>query len=168
MTMGLEMQTPYHIALVCLGNICRSPIAEVVLSAKIAAAGLADDVVVSSSGTGGWHLGDPIDRRAAEVLTAHGFDPTHHRARQFAVTWFDRYDIVLAMDRSNLSELERLSRNEADLDKVRMFRSFDPVATDDLDVPDPWYGGIADFEHVLVIVERTAQALVEELSGSSR
>ena len=72
------------------------------------------------------------------------------------------------MDRSNLSELERLSRNEADLDKVRMFRSFDPVATNDLDVPDPWYGGIADFEHVLVIIERTAQALVEELSGSSR
>lgn len=160
-------QTPYHIAMVCLGNICRSPIAQVVLSAKIAAAGLADEVVVDSCGIGGWHLGDPIDRRAAEVLTAHGYDPTHHRARHFAADWFDRYDIILAMDRSNLSELERLSRNEADLDKVRMFRSFDPTSADDLDVPDPWYGGAADFENVLAIVERTTQALVKELSSST-
>jgi protein-tyrosine phosphatase len=167
MSMSLETQTPYRIAMVCLGNICRSPIAQVVLSTKIADAGLADDVVVDSSGTGGWHLGEPIDNRAAEVLVAHGYDPTHHRARQFVVDWFDEYDIVLAMDRSNLGELERLSRNEADLEKVRMFRSFDPVSTADLDVPDPWYGGRADFEDVLTIVERTTQALVAELTGSS-
>ncbi|MDQ3485922.1 MAG: low molecular weight phosphotyrosine protein phosphatase [Actinomycetota bacterium] len=167
MSLSPETQTPYRIAMVCLGNICRSPIAEVVLSAKIAAAGLADDVVVDSSGTGGWHLGDPIDSRAAEVLVSHGYDPTRHRARQFVVDWFDEYDIVLTMDRSNLGELERLSRGEADLDKIRMFRSFDPLSTGDLDVPDPWYGGQADFEHVLTIVERTTHALILELSGSS-
>ncbi len=162
---ALPTDEPYRIAIVCLGNICRSPMAEVVLSAKLVTEGLSDEVIVDSSGTGNWHLGEPIDRRAAEVLIAHGYDPTRHRASQFVVTGFDDHDIVLAMDRSNLGELERLSRSEADLDKIRMFRSFDPAADTDLDVPDPWYGGRAEFELVLAIVERTTSALVDELRG---
>ncbi len=157
-----EPDSLYAIAMVCLGNICRSPVAEVVLSAKLAAAGL-DDVTVDSAGTGGWHVGEPIDPRAAAMLDEHGYDPRPHRARQFSAAWFDTHDLVLAMDRSNLDELERISRSADDLGKISMFRSFDPDATGSLDVPDPWYGGRADFERVLGIVERTTNALVDEL-----
>ncbi|MBA2698861.1 MAG: low molecular weight phosphotyrosine protein phosphatase [Nocardioidaceae bacterium] len=156
-----KQDTTYAIAMVCLGNICRSPIAEVVLSAKLADAGLRV-ISVDSAGTGGWHVGEPIDPRAASMLDAHGYDPRRHRARQFSPSWFDAHDLVLAMDRTNLSELERISRDADDLHKISMFRSFDPAATGSLDVPDPWYGGRADFEHVLTIVERTTGALVDE------
>ncbi|MBA2773121.1 MAG: low molecular weight phosphotyrosine protein phosphatase [Nocardioidaceae bacterium] len=157
-----EPDSSYAIAMVCLGNICRSPVAEVVLSAKLAAIGLSD-VSVDSAGTGSWHVGEPIDPRAAAMLVDHGYDPRPHRARQFSADWFDSHDLVLAMDRSNLTELERISRSADDLGKISMFRSFDPDATGSLDVPDPWYGGRADFENVLTVVERTTDALVDEL-----
>lgn len=163
LTTDNEPDGSHTIAMVCLGNICRSPIAEVVLSAKLAAAGLGDDVSVDSAGTGRWHVGEPIDPRAAAMLDEHGYDPQQHRARQFSADWFDTHDLVLAMDRSNLDELERISRSADDLGKISMFRSFDPDATGSLDVPDPWYGGRADFENVLALVERTTDALVDEL-----
>ena len=161
-TLHSEPDSSYAIAMVCLGNICRSPVAEVVLSAKLSAAGLSD-ISVDSAGTGGWHVGEPIDPRAAAMLDGHGYDPGQHRARQFSAAWFDTHDLVLAMDRSNLDELERISRSADDLGKISMFRSFDPDATGSLDVPDPWYGGRADFENVLEVVERTTDALVDEL-----
>ena len=154
----------YAIAVVCLGNICRSPIAAVVLSAKLVAAGLLT-VALDSAGTGGWHVGEPMDHRAADVLSRHGYDPSHHRARQFAPQWFDEHDLVLAMDRATLEDLQQLARGDDDLDTIAMFRSFDPEATSSLDVPDPWYGGRADFELVIDIVERTTDAIVGELGG---
>ena len=96
---------PYRIALVCLGNICRSPMAHVVLAAAVDEAGLADRVEVTSSGTGDWHVGQPMDRRAAAVLTAAGYDASRHRARQFDASWLDDHDLVLAMDESNLKNV---------------------------------------------------------------
>jgi len=128
---------PYRIAVVCLGNICRSPIAEVVLTSRIDQAGMAKRVTVLSAGTGGWHAGNPMDRRAAAVLTAQGYDPSTHRARQFDSACFDECDLVLAMDADNHTDIAAFADGEG-LSRVRMFRDFDPRAHDgDRDVPDP-------------------------------
>ncbi|GCD90393.1 low molecular weight protein-tyrosine-phosphatase [Nocardioides sp. LS1] len=158
-----QPRTPgrYRIALVCLGNICRSPMADVVLSARIADAGLDDRVEVASSGTGGWHVGDPMDRRAAATLAAAGYDPSRHRAQQYDDSWLGAFDLVLAMDDSNLSDISVGGIGGGD-DRVRLFRDFDPVDTGG-EVPDPYYGGPAGFEEVLTMVERTAATIVAEL-----
>jgi protein-tyrosine phosphatase len=165
--------SPYRIAVVCLGNICRSPIGEVVLTEKLARVGLGDRVEVRSSGTGGWHVGEPMDRRAATVLGAHGYDASRHRAAQLEAGSFAGYDLVLAMDESNHADLADVAELAADLrhGRLRMFRDFDPRAsTRDRDVPDPYYGGEDGFAHVLAVVERTADAIVaaleQELEGS--
>ncbi|MBC2959679.1 low molecular weight protein-tyrosine-phosphatase [Nocardioides deserti] len=146
----------YSVALVCLGNICRSPMADVVLAARLEEAGLADRVRVVSSGTGGWHVGNPMDERAAATLTAAGYDATRHRAQQFAPTWLDEHDLVLAMDRSNLADVGGAS------ERVMLFRDLDPVAPGG-EVPDPYYGGDDGFEEVLDMVERTADAITAAL-----
>ena len=165
--------TPYRIGVVCLGNICRSPIGEVVLTAKLREAGLDDLVEVVSAGTGDWHVGNPMDRRAAAALTAHGYDASQHRAQQFQSGWFDDCDLVLAMDSSNHHDLNELARRSgADPERIRLFREFDPRAADhDRDVPDPYYGADDGFTVVLAMVERTAdrlvQALVEHLQAKS-
>jgi protein-tyrosine phosphatase len=144
----------YAVAVVCLGNICRSPMADVVLQQRLAGAGL-DAVEVRSAGTGDWHVGQPMDRRAAATLAAHGYDPTRHRAQQVGADWTERFDLVLAMDATNLEDLGGRG------DRVRLFRDFDPAGTGD--VPDPYYGGEEGFEEVLAMVERTADVLAGEL-----
>jgi protein-tyrosine phosphatase len=143
--------------LVCLGNICRSPTAQVVLENRLTEAGLDDRVTVASSGTGDWHVGQPMDHRAAAALREAGYDPSRHRARQYDASWRDDHDLVLAMDRANLADLG--GRTE----RVRLFRDFDP---DDpgAEVPDPYYGGADTFAEVLRIVERTSDALVAALA----
>ncbi len=152
--------TPYRIAFVCLGNICRSPTADVVLSGMVAAEGLGGLVEVSSCGTGDWHLGEPMDPRAAAELQTAGYDTSNHRAQQFNASWLDR-DLVLAMDAKNLHDI---TDGQGENERVRLFRSFDPLAgPHDLDVPDPWYAGDDSFALVLGIVERTCRQLVTEL-----
>jgi protein-tyrosine phosphatase len=147
----------YAVALVCLGNICRSPTAHVVLEQRLAEAGLDDRVVVHSSGTGDWHVGGPMDRRAAATLTAAGYDPSRHRARQYDASWADDHDLVLAMDADNLADLGGRS------ERVGMFRDHDPLDPG-ADVPDPYYGGTDGFAIVLEMVERTSDALVTALA----
>jgi protein-tyrosine phosphatase len=154
----------YAVALVCLGNICRSPMAEVVLTAKVAEADLGDRVRVASCGTGGWHAGEPMDRRSAEVLSKHGYDPSRHRARHLVASWLSEYDVLLAMDRDNLSGLRSLAGPD-DEARLRLFRDFDPVEPGG-EVPDPYYGGLSGFEEVLAMVERTSTALVHALSAA--
>lgn len=155
--------TPYRIAIVCLGNICRSPIAETVLAARLSRAGLDDRVELTSAGTGDYHIGEPMDRRAATVLAAHGYDGSAHRAAQFESHHHDQNDLVLAMDESNHADLVGLAAG-GETGRLRMFRDFDPLAKDgDRDVPDPYYGGEDGFAHVLATVERTADAIVEAL-----
>ena len=149
----------YRIALVCLGNICRSPMAHVVLASRVADAGLADRVHLESFGTGDWHVGRPMDRRAAATLTAEGYDATRHRARTFGVREADAFDLVLAMDRANHEDLADLGVDAA---RLRLFRSFDPDP-DGPDVPDPYYGEDDGFGDVLAIVERTSARLVDLL-----
>lgn len=157
---------PYRIGLVCLGNICRSPMAEVVLAAKLRDAGLDDRVTVASSGTGDWHISGPMDPRAAAQLAAEGYDGARHRAQQFDVTWFDSYDLLLAMDEANAAEMRRQARDDTDQRRIRLFRDFDPLATDaDRSVPDPWYGADDGFAEVFAIIDRTADALVKTLAS---
>lgn len=152
-----------RIAFVCLGNICRSPTADVVVRHHLEQAGL-DDVEVASSGTGDWHVGEPMDERSAARLAAAGYDPSGHRARTFTVDWFDRHDLILTMDAANRADVLALARDDTDRAKVRMFRSFDPQApSPDADVPDPWYGGPDTFDEVLGIIERTAHQIVRHL-----
>lgn len=154
--------SPYLIAIVCLGNICRSPIGEVVLTEKLERAGLTDRVDVVSAGTGTWHIGEPIDRRAASVLAAHGYDPSQHRAAQVEEQWHEEYDLVLAMDESNHADLRDMTAGETG--RLRLFRDFDPRATDgDRVVPDPYFGGDDGFAHVLATVERTCDEIVAAL-----
>jgi len=146
-----------RIAVVCLGNICRSPMAQVVLEQRLEEAGL--DVEVVSAGTAGYHVGRPMDRRAATTLRTAGYDPSRHRARQFAPSWFEECDLVLAMDDGNRADLQRLAGPH--VDRLRMFRSLDPAGPGD--VPDPYYGGDEGFAVVLEMVERTADAIVADL-----
>ncbi|MEH3067448.1 MAG: low molecular weight phosphotyrosine protein phosphatase [Aeromicrobium erythreum] len=152
---------PLRLEVTCLGNICRSPMAHVVLEQRLADAGLADDVVVTSSGTGGWHEGEAMDERAAAALRDAGYDPSRHRARTFTRDTYVETDLMLAMDASNLADMTDLAPTVADAGRVRMFRSFDPEATEgDEEVDDPWYGGPEGFQRVLAVVERTSDAIV--------
>ncbi len=164
----------YRVALVCLGNICRSPMAHVVLEAQLHAAGLDDRVEVISAGTADYHVGNPMDRRAAATLTTAGYDASRHRAQQLRASWVAEHDLVLAMDHANLEEILDLPQSGSlDAERVMLFRAFDPRALDrpgDSDgavdgdeVPDPYYGGDDGFEVVLGIVTRTSRALVEQL-----
>ena len=162
MTLPAPAGTPFRIAFVCLGNICRSPMADVVMSSLVDGAGLAAKVEVTSSGTGDWHMGDPIDPRAAAELQAAGYDSSAHRAQQFDETWLDK-DLVLAMDAKNLHDI---TGGRGAGDRVRMFRSFDPLAApDDLDVPDPFYGADDGFAEVIAMVERTCRRILTELEA---
>ncbi|MGC4937068.1 low molecular weight protein-tyrosine-phosphatase [Kribbella sp. DT2] len=142
-----------RVEVVCTGNICRSPVGEVVLRAKLAEAGL-DDVVVTSSGTSGWHIGDPMDARAAAALARRGYDGSAHRAQEFRSCWFAERDLVLAMDSGHLSALNRRLGDEAVT--VGLFA--------DIDVPDPYYGEDEGFDDVLDQIEKAADLWVARLS----
>ncbi|MFT4082190.1 MAG: low molecular weight protein-tyrosine-phosphatase [Nocardioides sp.] len=146
---------PVRLAMVCLGNICRSPMAEVVLRDRLDAAGLAG-VETVSAGTGDWHVGEPMDPRAAATLTAAGYDPSRHRARQWPVGEPTDYALVLAMDGANLSALRHQG---CPPEVTRLFRDFDPLGRG-ADVPDPYYGGDDGFVEVLDMVERTSDEIV--------
>jgi protein-tyrosine phosphatase len=153
---------PYRVCLVCMGNICRSPMAEAVLRAQLAEAGLGEQVVVDSAGTGGWHVGDDADPQALATLRARGYDLTH-AARRFDPAWFAERDLILALDRDNVRALRRLAPDAATAERIRLLRSYDPEARGDLDVPDPYYAEAEVFEHVLDLVERACRGLVAEL-----
>jgi protein-tyrosine phosphatase len=144
--------------------------ADVVLSAHVDEAGLSGRVTVASCGTGDWHTGQPMDRRAAATLAAHDYDPTLHRARLFDPTWLDDHDLVLAMDEQNLADVRASTPSAQQATqpaRVRLFRDFDPVGTGG-EVPDPYYGGDAGFEEVLGMVDRTSIALVAALQEALR
>jgi protein-tyrosine phosphatase len=151
-----------RICFVCLGNICRSPTAEAVMRALVAREQMQDRVAVESAGTGDWHIGHPRDRRSQAVGEARGI-PLAGRAQQFTPESFDRYDHVIAMDRSNRDDLLAMARNGADRAKVRMLRSFEPGVAADAEVPDPYYGGPRGFDEVFDICEAACAGLLEHL-----
>jgi protein-tyrosine phosphatase len=157
---------PYRVCVVCMGNICRSPMAETVLVAMLRDRGITEQrVVVDSAGTGDWHVGEPADRRAVETLSRHGYDASAHRARQFVPEWFDDRDLVLAADASNAAVLRRMS-GPGRRGSLRLLRSYDPdaVATGDLDIPDPYYGEGDGFDRVLAMIEAACRGLVTSIA----
>ncbi|MFE9055504.1 low molecular weight protein-tyrosine-phosphatase [Streptomyces mutabilis] len=150
----------YRVCFVCTGNICRSPMAEAVFHARVADAGLDGLVEAGSAGTGGWHEGENADPRTMAVLAENGYG-LDHTARQFQPSWFSRLDLVIALDAGHLRSLRRLAPTEQDADKVRLLRSYDPAADrGDLDVPDPYYGGVEGFEECLEMVEAASDGLL--------
>lgn len=142
-----------RVAVVCLGNICRSPMAAAVLRHAVAEAGLTDAVEVVSAGTAGYHVGDPADPRARAALRRRGYDDAH-TARRFAAEDFAAVDLVLAMDGANVDDLRRLAPTPEDAAKVRLLRG-------EGEVPDPYYDD--SFEAALDLIEAAVPLIVDEL-----
>jgi protein-tyrosine phosphatase len=146
---------------VCMGNICRSPTAEGVLRAQVERAGLAGEVQIDSAGTHGYHIGKAPDGRAQQTAAKRGYDLSGLRARRVATTDFSRFDLILAMDRDNLSLLRdacpptEQHRLALFLDYARNFA--------EKEVPDPYYGGPEGFERVLDLVEDASLGLIDAL-----
>jgi protein-tyrosine phosphatase len=151
-----------RVLFVCLGNICRSPTAEGVLRHKLREAGLADHIEVASAGTGDWHVGKAPDKRSQAAARLRGYDLSAQRAQQVSRADFASYDLILAMDNSNLRHLKALqpAKGKAELDLfLRRYQS--PVD----EVPDPYYDGDQGFEQVLDLIEHASDRLVIELKG---
>jgi protein-tyrosine phosphatase len=153
-----------RILFVCLGNICRSPTAEGVMRHLLREEGLEDRVELESAGTGGWHVGDPPDARATEAAARRGI-ALDGAARRVTREDFERFDLLVAMDRENLAELRHLAPDGEAGAKVRLLREFDPASAGapDLDVPDPYYGGPRGFDDVLDLVEAACRGLLDEV-----
>ncbi|MCE6975882.1 low molecular weight phosphotyrosine protein phosphatase [Pseudomonas frederiksbergensis] len=151
-----------RVLFVCLGNICRSPTAEGVLRHKLREAGLADQVEVASAGTGDWHVGKAPDKRSQAAAKLRGYDLSAQRAQQVTRADFATYDLILAMDNSNLRHLKALqpAKGKAELDLfLRRYQS-------EIDeVPDPYHDSDQGFEQVLDLIERASDLLVIELKG---
>lgn len=154
---------PYGVLFVCLGNICRSPLAEGVFRHLARERGLEDHFRVDSAGTGAWHVGEPPDPRSREVAERHGVALDDQRARQVRPADFDEFDLIVAMDADNLRTLERLRPGREHRASLRRLRDVDPDPGDG-DVPDPYYGGPRGFDEVYEMVKRSAEALLDELA----
>lgn len=144
--------------MVCLGNICRSPLAEGILSSKVD-----DNITVDSAGTGAWHVDSPPDPRSIEVAAKHGLDISHLRGRQFSVEDFDNFDLIYVMDASNYQNVVRLARSQEDEDKVFMIlNEINPGRNQQ--VPDPYFGGDDGFENVYQLLDEATDQIVKKIS----
>ena len=152
-----------------MGNICRSPTAEGV-ARELAKRDGVHGLELDSAGTGDWHVGEAPDPRAIAAAARHGYAIGDLRARQFVVADFDRFDLVLCMDKDNLANVQRLAALRARADDpappIRLLRSFDPDAPKDAEVPDPYGGGVAEFEDVIDIGERACRGLLDHLRST--
>jgi protein-tyrosine phosphatase len=146
-----------RILFVCLGNICRSPTAEGVMRHLLRERGLEDRIEAASAGTGGWHVGSPPDERSAAAARARGIT-LDGAAQQVRPEDFGRYDLLVAMDRSNLADLLAMAPDDEARSRVRLL-------LDDADVPDPYYGGPSGFDDVLDLVTEACERLLDELTG---
>jgi protein-tyrosine phosphatase len=157
--------SPYRIIAVCTGNICRSPMAELILAEAFAAAGLADAAVVDSAGTTAYEAGRPIDPRAARKLAAHNLISDRHIAREWRPEWYTERDLILALDVDHYGWLRASAPDRETGEKIRMLRSFDPAleSKDPLDqgIEDPWYGDHSDFASVWDQVQAAVPGIVQ-------
>jgi len=148
-----------RILFVCLGNICRSPTAEIVFREIAAREAPTLTVEVASAGTAGYHVGQPPDRRTCAAALRRGYDMSDLRARVVEPQDFSRFDLILAMDRNNLEALRRRAPHSA-RERIRLFLEFVPEA-ETTEIPDPYYGGPNGFEQVLDLVEVASRALLQ-------
>lgn len=151
-----------RIMFVCLGNICRSPLAEIVFRKRIHDADLGDIFDVESSGTGHWHVGEQADNRMRRKAAEYGLSLESHRGQQLTAAHLAEFDHIFVMDKNNLHDVLYLDKLDDHGHKVRLFREVDPEP-DDYQVPDPYHGGARGFENVYQIVDRTVQKLIERL-----
>jgi protein-tyrosine phosphatase len=149
---------------VCLGNICRSPLAEAVFTQLVAQRGLADRIDIDSAGTGGWHAGELADRRARAAGDAHGF-PIHHRARQLKSADFEAFDLLIGMDEANVRDLQRWPGAEPS--KVSLMRDWSG-GDSGLEVPDPYYGDASDFDLVIELLVPACEGLLDHIEAQLR
>ncbi len=156
------MSETLRVLAVCLGNICRSPTAEAALREAAEEAGI--DLVLDSAGTGGWHIGNPPDPRMRSAGAEVGLS-IDGAARTVEASDFERFDVILAMDASNRRDLSRLAPSDEARNRIRLYREFDPDADDDLDVPDPYYGGRDGFFEVVDIARRSAREFVRRVQA---
>jgi protein-tyrosine phosphatase len=147
------------VLMVCLGNICRSPLAEGILVSKVNA----DEIFVDSAGTGAYHIGKLPDERSIKVARKHGIDIINQRARKFTIKDFDTFDYIYAMDESNYQNILMLARTNEDKSKVQLILN-ETHPTKNLAVPDPYYGGNQGFENVYIMLEEACEIIVNKLS----
>ncbi|SFP08965.1 protein-tyrosine phosphatase [Mesorhizobium sp. NFR06] len=152
------------ILFVCLGNICRSPLAQGVLHAILAERGKDRDIVLDSAGTGGWHAGEQPDRRSIAVAAEHGVDISGQRARKVLPEDFSRFDLILGMDKANVRDLEALAPPGA-RDRVGLYLDF--ATGNARDVPDPYYDGAEAFASVYRMIREASEALAKRLDASA-
>jgi protein-tyrosine phosphatase len=159
-----EPGAPYRVCLVCLGNICRSPMAETVLRGALETAGLEGAVIVDSAGTGDWHIGEPMNSSARAALASRGHDGSAHRARQIEGSWLPERDLFLAMDARNLADLRRMA-SPVVRDRIRLFGEVGGLSdVDGGEIPDPYGGSAADFGYVLDLLGRAAPVIAGQLA----
>ncbi|MCH2199398.1 MAG: low molecular weight phosphotyrosine protein phosphatase [Flavobacteriales bacterium] len=151
----------HRILMVCLGNICRSPIAEGVMKYRAEEAGL--DIFVDSAGTSGWHEGELPDRRSIEIMRAFDLDITDQRSRPVRQSDFEDFDLILAMDRSNYDNLIDMAATTDQKDKVKMILAYSNSGLP-ANVPDPYYGGDDGFRNVYLMIDEAIVAIVNDLS----
>ncbi len=149
---------------VCLGNICRSPLAEGVFRHLVEQEGLADRFEIDSAGTGAWHVGERADARSTLVAEQHGIELSS-RARQVEPEDFERFDYIIAMDRDNLRTLERMSATNGSEPRIELLRMYEAERDGD-EVPDPYYGGASGFENVYKMVKRSCEGLLKHLRAA--
>ena len=147
------------ILMVCLGNICRSPLAHGVMQSKLSK----ENFYIDSAGTAAYHVGNPPDKRSILVAKQNGLDISAQSARQFKVSDFDTFDYIYAMDQSNYNNIISLARHSDDIEKVELFLEANP-SVKNKDMPDPYYGGQNGFEHVYNLVNETCDILAKSLS----
>ena len=151
------------ILFVCLGNICRSPLAEAIFKKQLETRGLSEKYVSDSCGTSSQHIGDRPDPRTIRNARHHNVE-INHIGRQLQVTDFSGFDLILTMDRSNLQNtLDLASKATGKKAEIKMIRSFDPESLGSQDVPDPWYGNEEGFEEIYQILSRTCHSLIDFL-----
>ncbi|PFG30217.1 low molecular weight protein-tyrosine-phosphatase [Paramicrobacterium agarici] len=167
MSRGSEI-VPFSICFVCAGNICRSPMAEIVFLTRVEQAGLAQWVTATSAGIGDWHVGERADQRTLDALATRGYDGSKHRAKQFDGAWFPTLDLVVALDRTHLRSLQHSAPTASDQEKVSLLMSFDASANGIWDVPDPYYSDTQTFDRVLGMIERASLALFRQLEPAIR
>jgi len=158
----MSESSPIRIQFVCLGNICRSPLAKAVFRDKVEKHGLSEHFEIVSSGTSNYHIGDPADRRMQKTAKRNGHSLDDHSASQFQAEDLEQFDHIFVMDKSNLNDVLHLDENDEYGAKVRLFREFDPEPGD-YQVPDPYHGGREGFENVYDIVNRTSDAILHRL-----